>query len=72
MHITILAVGTRGDAQPLIALAKGLHMAGHEVRVVTTREFTALVREQGGAYFGLRASLSEMVQTGSRGFRTDA
>lgn len=28
-NITIIPVGTRGDAQPAIALGKGLNAAGH-------------------------------------------
>jgi sterol 3beta-glucosyltransferase len=33
MRITILALGTRGDVQPAVALALGLQRAGHSVRV---------------------------------------
>jgi UDP:flavonoid glycosyltransferase YjiC (YdhE family) len=33
MRITILALGTRGDVQPAVALALGLRRAGHSVRV---------------------------------------
>ncbi len=62
MHITVIAVGTRGDVQPLVALAKRLHCAGRTVRVATTLEFEALVREQDLDCFALSGSPSQMMQ----------
>ena len=45
MHITILAVGSRGDVQPYIALGKGLQQAGYEVRLGAPRNFEALITQ---------------------------
>src|SRR5262245_10414580 len=39
MHITIIALGTRGDVQPAIALGKGLQAAGHSVRIAASQVF---------------------------------
>jgi sterol 3beta-glucosyltransferase len=39
MHITCLTIGSRGDVQPYIALAKGLMADGHKVRIATHGEF---------------------------------
>jgi len=39
MHITCLTIGSRGDVQPYIALAKGLIADGHKVRIATHGEF---------------------------------
>ena len=36
MHITILAIGSRGDVQPYAALGMGLQAAGHQVRIATS------------------------------------
>lgn len=47
MRITILAPGSRGDVQPYVALGVGLARAGHDVRVVTTRDFAELVTSYG-------------------------
>jgi UDP:flavonoid glycosyltransferase YjiC (YdhE family) len=47
VRVTVLAVGSRGDVQPLVALALGLQEAGHEVRVAAPCSFGALVRERG-------------------------
>ncbi len=32
MHFTLVAIGSRGDVQPLIALGAGLRRAGHCAR----------------------------------------
>jgi sterol 3beta-glucosyltransferase len=39
MHFTFLTIGSRGDVQPYIALAKGLLADGHRVRISTHGEF---------------------------------
>jgi sterol 3beta-glucosyltransferase len=39
MRITIFAIGTRGDVQPLIALGKGLQSAGHDVSLIAGSNF---------------------------------
>jgi len=39
MHITCLTIGSRGDVQPYVALAKGLIADGHKVRIATHGEF---------------------------------
>ncbi len=45
--VTLIAVGTRGDVQPYIALGKGLRLAGLTVRLVTTPDFRSLVMQHG-------------------------
>jgi len=45
MHITILALGSRGDIQPYATLGHGLKAAGHQVRFVTFESFAGLVTE---------------------------
>jgi sterol 3beta-glucosyltransferase len=39
LHFTFLTIGSRGDVQPYIALAKGLMADGHKVRIATHGEF---------------------------------
>ena len=43
MRITIVSVGTYGDAQPYVALARGLMRAGHHVKLATHEDFRELV-----------------------------
>jgi UDP:flavonoid glycosyltransferase YjiC (YdhE family) len=46
MRITILALGSRGDVQPLLAMAVGLQKTGrHRIRFVAPDNFEPLVRE---------------------------
>jgi sterol 3beta-glucosyltransferase len=75
MHIAIIALGSRGDVQPYIALGKGLKKAGHTVRLVTTQEFETLVIAQGLEFWPLRGNtqakmeenkeLSELLEQGN-------
>lgn len=39
LHFTFLTIGSRGDVQPYIALAKGLMADGHRTRIATHGEF---------------------------------
>jgi sterol 3beta-glucosyltransferase len=47
MRVTIIAIGSRGDVQPYVALGRGLAAAGHDVRVATHAPFRELVCEHG-------------------------
>jgi sterol 3beta-glucosyltransferase len=43
MRIAVLAVGSRGDVEPFVALAAGLRTAGHEVTLATSPAYARLV-----------------------------
>ncbi|PWN53812.1 UDP-Glycosyltransferase/glycogen phosphorylase [Violaceomyces palustris] len=47
LHFTMLTIGSRGDVQPYIALAKGLMAEGHRVRIASHPEFRAWVEGHG-------------------------
>jgi sterol 3beta-glucosyltransferase len=47
MHITIVAVGSRGDVQPCVALGLGLRQAGYRVRIATHDIFADFVSRYG-------------------------
>ena len=47
MRITICAIGTRGDVQPLVALGAGLLKRGHGVRLVAGDEYAPLAERAG-------------------------
>ncbi|MBK9121900.1 MAG: glycosyltransferase family 1 protein [Chloroflexi bacterium] len=49
--LTLLAIGSRGDVQPIVALGRGLLDAGYRVRVVTLESFEPMVRGQGLDFF---------------------
>ncbi|KAL6299038.1 UDP-Glycosyltransferase/glycogen phosphorylase [Sparassis latifolia] len=47
LHFTFLTIGSRGDVQPYIALAKGLIADGHRVRIATHGEFKDWIESHG-------------------------
>jgi sterol 3beta-glucosyltransferase len=47
MHISILALGSRGDIQPYASLGRGLRAAGHQVRFITFEGYATLIAENG-------------------------
>lgn len=58
MHFTCLTIGSRGDVQPYIALAKGLMADGHRVRIATHGEFKDWIQSVSSPIY-LFMSLSE-------------
>jgi sterol 3beta-glucosyltransferase len=56
LHFTFLTIGSRGDVQPYIALAKGLMAEGHRCRIATHGEFKDWI-EGVCRFFGLTPSL---------------
>jgi UDP:flavonoid glycosyltransferase YjiC (YdhE family) len=63
MRIAILAVGSRGDVQPVIALGRGLGDAGHSVTIATHREFEGVVGASGLAYEVLGGNPRTLLQS---------
>ena len=47
MRITILALGSRGDVQPFVALALTLQQRGHTVRIAAPEDYAFLVEDYG-------------------------
>ncbi|KAH8100480.1 hypothetical protein BXZ70DRAFT_937353 [Cristinia sonorae] len=47
LHFTFLTIGSRGDVQPYIALAKGLIADGHKCRIATHGEFKEWIEAHG-------------------------
>ncbi len=62
MRITIVTIGTRGDVQPYIALAQGLHGAGHQVTIATHVTFRAFVETHGIAFAPLAGDIRAILQ----------
>ncbi|WP_022836746.1 glycosyltransferase [Salisaeta longa] len=63
MNVFVATIGTRGDVQPYIALAEGLHRAGHAVTVCTSTRYASLVTERGLSYGRLSDDLVALVET---------
>src|SRR5207237_6199568 len=60
MRIAVLAVGSRGDVQPLVALAAGLRTAGHDVTLATSTAYARLVHGSGLAFVPLEGDPNDL------------
>jgi UDP:flavonoid glycosyltransferase YjiC (YdhE family) len=61
MHITILALGSRGDVQPYAALGNGFKAAGHQVRFITFEDFAPLITENELDFHPIQGNAKELV-----------
>lgn len=61
MHITILALGSSGDILPYAVLGRGLKAAGHQVRLITFENYSALVAEQELDFYPIRGNAQALV-----------
>ena len=61
LAILILVVGTRGDVQPFVPIAKKLLAQGHRVRLATHEEFRDFVEAAGIEFFPLAADPRELI-----------
>ncbi|KAF4318338.1 hypothetical protein G195_008338 [Phytophthora kernoviae 00238/432] len=70
MQICIMIVGTRGDVQPFLAIAKRLQQDGHRVRLATHTIYRDFVMNHGVEFYPLGGDPKElaayMVKTGGR------
>ncbi len=69
MHYGIVAIGSRGDVQPYIALALGLMERGHEATVMAHENFKDFVEEYGVRFIPLRGNVEAMLRS-EEGMRT--
>lgn len=64
MHITILALGSRGDVQPYAALGIGFKQAGHRVRFITFENFAHFAKNNGLEFHPIRGDAQALVSNG--------
>ncbi len=63
MHYGIVAIGSRGDVQPYVALALGLMERGHETTVMAHENFKDFVESYGVAFISLAGNVEAMLQS---------
>jgi sterol 3beta-glucosyltransferase len=63
MRVTILAIGSRGDVQPYIALGKGLQTVGHQVRIATHVPFKDLILSHHLDFYPLKVDPRKALKT---------
>ncbi|KAI5284886.1 Sterol 3-beta-glucosyltransferase [Ascosphaera aggregata] len=62
LRITCLTIGSRGDVQPYIALAKGLMAEGHILKIATHKEFEPWIRKHGIAFAPIDGEPAELMR----------
>ncbi|MCD6638599.1 MAG: glycosyltransferase [Nocardioides sp.] len=60
----LLAMGSRGDVEPMVALAAGLRDAGHRARVLGLADYEPLARAHGVDYVPVAASIDHALEKG--------
>ncbi|ODQ68558.1 hypothetical protein NADFUDRAFT_81477, partial [Nadsonia fulvescens var. elongata DSM 6958] len=61
-HFTMFTIGSRGDIQPYISLAKGLLAEGHKVRIATHAEFQPWIEKYGIEFREVAGDPSELMK----------
>src|SRR5579875_1601837 len=72
MRLALLALGTRGDALPMIALGIGLRDSGHDISVVTHPSYAILAENFGLPVTRVRADVEVMLAGRDANFLRDA
>ncbi|GAK65413.1 glycosyltransferase family 1 protein [Moesziomyces antarcticus] len=62
LTFTMLTIGSRGDVQPYIALAKGLQADGHNVRIATHAEFGDWIMGHGIGFSEIGGDPAELMR----------
>lgn len=63
MQILITAFGSRGDVQPVLALAHGLAQAGHAVTIAAGSDFRGWVENEGFTYGPLDINIQQFMSS---------
>jgi sterol 3beta-glucosyltransferase len=63
MKIAILTLGTRGDVQPLVALALGLKNIGYEPLVISAKNYQEFVESFALKYCPLKVDIQQVIET---------
>ena len=60
-RFAILALGSRGDVQPFVALGRGLTARGHRATIAAAEDYEPLVREHGLAFAPLVGRIADLM-----------
>jgi sterol 3beta-glucosyltransferase len=63
VRIAIMAMGSRGDIQPYVALGRGLKAAGHLVRLITHENYAELVVAYGLEFCPVKGNVQEFMDS---------
>lgn len=62
LSFTILTIGSRGDVQPYVALAKGLVAESHKVKIATHAEFGPWIQRHGIGFVEIGGDPAELMR----------
>ena len=62
MKVTLVAVGTRGDVQPMLALGQTLQQRGHTVKIAAPPNFGKWITDHGFAFAPVGADKKQYLQ----------
>lgn len=63
MRVAIETMGTRGDVQPYLALARALMARGHDVQLAAPEQFASFARDNGVPFVGLPAEFLDLLDS---------
>jgi len=63
VRIAIIAIGSRGDVEPYLALGKGLKKAGHDIRLISHSNFAELINPHGLEFWPVDVDVQEIAQS---------
>lgn len=63
MKIALVTLGTRGDVQPYIGIARALMARGHDVKVAVSEDHVPLLRAYGVAHHPMRGNFRELLRS---------
>ena len=72
MRVTAVAVGTRGDVNPLVELGMEMKKRGHEFRILTHEKFRLLIEGKGVTYLHLDGDADHVMQYMVTDYKTSA
>ena len=72
MRVTAVAVGTRGDVNPLVELGMEMKKRGHEFRILTHEKFRPLIEGKGVTYLHLDCDADHVMQYMVTDYKTSA
>jgi sterol 3beta-glucosyltransferase len=58
-----MAMGSRGDIQPYVAMGRGLKAAGHSVRLITHENYAELVVAYGLEFYSVKGNVQEFMDS---------
>jgi sterol 3beta-glucosyltransferase len=65
VKVLIMTLGTRGDVQPFVALARGLTAAGHDAVLAAPHRFDEFVRSRGVDFAGIDDGPMRLMDSGA-------